>query len=69
MEPMSIGLNVGLDMVSQKTDPKGTPVEAVCEQSCPFGVKNTVVSYHLSSGFLKSLKYSDGSYNVSLLQV
>lgn len=69
IEPMSIGLNVGLDVVSHKSDPKATLDGGLHEQSCPFGVRNTVVSSHLSRGFLKSLKYSDDSYTASLLPV
>lgn len=65
-EPMSIGLNIGFDMVNHKSEPKDTLVEELHD---PFGVKNTVVSHHLSRGFLKGLKYSDDSYTVSLLPV
>ncbi|KVH90526.1 Donson [Cynara cardunculus var. scolymus] len=68
-EPMSIGLNVGLDVVSHKPDPKATSDGGSHEQSCPFGVRNTVVSSRLSRGFLKSLKYSDDSYTASLSPV
>ncbi|KAL4591891.1 hypothetical protein LXL04_004866 [Taraxacum kok-saghyz] len=52
IEPMSIGLNVGLEGVNDE-----------------FGIGNTVVSNELSRGFLKSLKYSDESYLVSLSPV
>ncbi|KAK1429302.1 hypothetical protein QVD17_11508 [Tagetes erecta] len=65
-EPMSVGLNIGLDMVSLKSEPIDTLVEGLHD---PFGVKNTVVSHHLSRGFLKGLKYSDDSYTVSLSPV
>ncbi|KAI7728693.1 hypothetical protein M8C21_019064, partial [Ambrosia artemisiifolia] len=61
-EPMSIGLNVGLDSVGQKFEAKDTAVEGLHDTSCPFGVRNTVVSHHLSHGFLKGLKYSNESY-------
>ncbi|KAJ9554977.1 hypothetical protein OSB04_009591 [Centaurea solstitialis] len=69
IEPMSIGLNVGLDVVSNKSDPKATTDGGLHEESCPFGVRNTVVSSHLSRGVLKSLKYSDDSYTASLSPV
>ncbi|KAD5508550.1 hypothetical protein R6Q59_030816 [Mikania micrantha] len=59
MEPVSIGLNIGLDTVSDKLK----------ESHEPFGVRNTVVSHHLSRGFLKGFKYSDGTYTVSLSPV
>lgn len=62
MEPISVGLNVGLDVVSYKLDGSQEP-------SCPFGVKDTVVSHHLSRGFLKGLKYCNDSYAVSLSPV
>ncbi|XP_076888927.1 uncharacterized protein LOC143539520 [Bidens hawaiensis] len=61
-EPISVGLNVGLDAVSYK-------LEGLQEPSCPFGVTNTVVSHHLSRGFLKGLKYCNDSYAVSLSPV
>ncbi|XP_071710308.1 uncharacterized protein [Rutidosis leptorrhynchoides] len=64
-EPMSIGLNVGLDTACYKSDSK----EATVEPSCPFGVKNTIVTHHLSRGFLKSLKYSNDSWTSSLSPV
>ncbi|PWA94951.1 donson [Artemisia annua] len=69
IEPMSIGLNVGLDVVSQKSEPKDATVEGLHEQSHSFGVRNTVVCHQLSHGFLKGLKYSDDSYTVSLSPV
>nr|XP_043613686.1 protein downstream neighbor of Son-like [Erigeron canadensis] len=69
VEPMSIGLNVGLDIISQKSEAKDKAVDGLHEKSCPFGIKNTVVSHHLTSGFLKGLKYSDDSYTVSLSPV
>ncbi|KAD0864875.1 hypothetical protein E3N88_43603 [Mikania micrantha] len=69
VEPMSIGLNVGLDMVNHKLEPKVAPVEALHDASHSFRVKGTVVSSHLSCGFLKGLKYSDDSYTVSLSPV
>ncbi|KAK9079243.1 hypothetical protein SSX86_000913 [Deinandra increscens subsp. villosa] len=68
-EPMSIGLNVGVDTVSHKFEPKDTPVEGLHDPSCPFGVRNTVVSHHLSRAFLKGLKFSDDSYTASLSPV
>ncbi|KAI3823388.1 hypothetical protein L1987_04823 [Smallanthus sonchifolius] len=66
VEPSSIGLNVGLDMVSRKSEARDTALEGLHELSCPFGVRDTVVSHHLSRGFLKGLKYSDDLYTVSL---
>ncbi|KAK9072731.1 hypothetical protein SSX86_009166 [Deinandra increscens subsp. villosa] len=56
-EPVSVGLNVGLDdMVSRKLEGSNEPS----------GLGATVVSHHLSRGFLKRLKYSNNSYTVSL---
>ncbi|KAJ0714658.1 hypothetical protein HanPI659440_Chr13g0491951 [Helianthus annuus] len=69
IEPMSIGLNIGLDTLSEKFEHKDTLVAGLHDPSCPFGVRNTVVSHHLSHGFLKGLKYSDDSYDVSLSPV
>ncbi|XP_076952932.1 uncharacterized protein LOC143626872 [Bidens hawaiensis] len=69
-EPMSIGLNVGLDIVNHKSElPKDTPVEGLHDPDGPFGVRNAVVSHHLSRGFLKGVKYSNDSYTVSLSPV
>ncbi|KAL7612658.1 hypothetical protein Lser_V15G08931 [Lactuca serriola] len=55
IEPISIGLNVGL--------------EGVHDETCAYGIGNTVVSHQLNRGFLKGLKYSDKSYVLSLLPV
>lgn len=70
-DPTSIGLNVGLDIVSQESkNAQATAVEGLQgnNNNC-FGIPNAVCSSHLLSASLKGLKYSDGSYTASLSPV
>lgn len=65
-EPMSVGLNVVLDMVLQRSKDKDVTDEGLPEKHSSFGFVNTVLSPHLSHAFLKSLRYSDSSYTAFL---
>ncbi|XP_059668609.1 uncharacterized protein LOC132313713 [Cornus florida] len=69
-EPTSIGLNVGLEIVRQKSDPRATAVEGLQESShAAFGIRNAIYYPQLLSAFLKGLKYCNGSYTASLSPV
>ncbi|GLT96308.1 hypothetical protein SLE2022_139410 [Rubroshorea leprosula] len=65
-ERTSIGLNVALGAVSEKTDTEETVNESTQEIANAFGIPETFVSPHLSSGLLKGLNFSNNSYTVSL---
>ncbi|KAL5708949.1 hypothetical protein ACHQM5_019691 [Ranunculus cassubicifolius] len=67
--PDSIGLNVALDTVSAQPDSEMDSVKNLNEDSQMFGVSEAVVSPFLRAGSLKSLKYLDDSYTVSLLPI
>ncbi|KAM7499997.1 hypothetical protein LguiA_024411 [Lonicera macranthoides] len=65
-EPMSIGLNVGLDdVVCQEAD-DDAKVDERSRRICVFGVPDAIYSPHLRSASLKGLKYCNGSYTASL---
>ncbi|GLT88392.1 hypothetical protein SLE2022_064190 [Rubroshorea leprosula] len=68
-ECTSIGLNVALGAVSEKTDTEETVSQSSQKTTNAFGISETFVSPYLSSGLLKSLNYSSGSYTVSLSSV
>lgn len=68
-EPTSTSLNVGLDVISRKSDPEATDNEGLQETSFSFGVPNTIYSPQLHSAYLKGLKYCNGSYTASLSPV
>ncbi|KAJ6382372.1 hypothetical protein OIU77_030927 [Salix suchowensis] len=61
----SIGLNVALETACEKPD-QATAAEGLQESSHAFGILEATVAPCLSSGFLKGLKYCDGSYTASL---
>ncbi|KAH6806192.1 hypothetical protein C2S51_031023 [Perilla frutescens var. frutescens] len=63
-ESSSIGLNVGLDMVTNQASQQA---EAdVPENDDSFGIRNTTLSLQRHSAFLKGLKYGDASYTAFL---
>ncbi|KAB5552901.1 hypothetical protein DKX38_010212 [Salix brachista] len=61
----SIGLNVALETACEKPD-QAAAAEGLQESSHAFGIPEATVAPCLSSGFLKGLKYCDGSYTASL---
>ncbi|KAF4402379.1 hypothetical protein G4B88_012164 [Cannabis sativa] len=65
-EPTSTGLNVALEAVSEKPDTQASAGEGLKEASYAFGIPEAVVAPQLHSGFLKGLKYLNGSYTASL---
>ncbi|GJX67090.1 protein downstream neighbor of Son [Tanacetum coccineum] len=69
-EPMSVGLNVIIDMVCQRYDDKAaTSNEGLHEKHSTFGITNTVLSPHLTHAFLNRIKFSDRSYTAYLTPV
>uniref|UniRef100_A0A5B6YNX2 Protein downstream neighbor of Son n=1 Tax=Davidia involucrata TaxID=16924 RepID=A0A5B6YNX2_DAVIN len=68
-EHASIGLNAGLEIITQKSNPQATTVEGLQEISHAFGIRNTILSPHLRSAFLKGLKYCNDSYTASISPV
>ncbi|KAG6770291.1 hypothetical protein POTOM_025968 [Populus tomentosa] len=64
-ERTSIGLNVALETACEKPD-QAAAVEGLQESSHAFGIPEATVAPCLGSGFLKGLKYCDGSYTASL---
>ncbi|KAA8518426.1 hypothetical protein F0562_015900 [Nyssa sinensis] len=64
-EPASIGLNAALEIISQKSNPQAKEVEGLQESCHVFGIRNTILSPHLHSAFLKGLKYCNDSYTAS----
>ncbi|XP_071708205.1 uncharacterized protein [Rutidosis leptorrhynchoides] len=69
-EPMSIGLNVALDTVCQRSENEA----AVSDENsignhALFGIKNTILSPQLTRAFITCLKYHDRSYTASLSPV
>ncbi|XP_061954766.1 uncharacterized protein LOC133676959 [Populus nigra] len=67
-ERTSIGLNVALETACEKPD-QAAVVEGLQESSHSFGIPEASVDPCLRSGFLKGLKYSDGSYVASFSPV
>ena len=66
-DPMSIGLNVGLDdVVCQEGADDDAKVNERSRSSCVFGIPDAIYSPHLRSASLKGLKYCNGSYTASL---
>lgn len=65
-EPTSTALNVALEAVNEKSDTEAAAGEGLKEASYAFGIPEAIVASQLSSGLLKGLKYSDGSYTASL---
>ncbi|XP_010504297.1 PREDICTED: protein downstream neighbor of Son-like isoform X3 [Camelina sativa] len=66
-EPTSVNLNIGLPQVPEKTDPESRVREGTGETNddAP-GIPGAVICPQLQSGYLKSLKYCNKSYTVSL---
>lgn len=66
-EPTSVNLNIGLPQVREKTDPESRVIEGTGETNddAP-GIPGAVICPPLQAGYLKSLKYSNKSYTVSL---
>ncbi|KAB5519591.1 hypothetical protein DKX38_023910 [Salix brachista] len=67
-ERTSIGLNVALKTAGEKPD-EAAAVEGLQESSHSFGIPEAIVAPCLRSGFLKGLKFCDGSYVASLSPV
>ena len=67
-ERTSIGLNVAFETAGEKPD-QAAPVEGLQESSHSFGIQEAIVAPCLRSGFLKGLKFCDGSYVASLSPV
>ncbi|XP_059463104.1 uncharacterized protein LOC132191966 isoform X2 [Corylus avellana] len=65
-EPTSIGLNVALGAPCEKSDSETAAGEGLQESSYAFGMPEATVTPFLSSGLLKGLKYTNGSYTASL---
>lgn len=66
-EPTSVSLNIGLPQVPEETDPKSRVIEGTGEtDDAASGIPGAVICPQLRSGHLKSLKYCDKSYTVSL---
>lgn len=68
-ERTSVGLNVALETVHEKSDSNAIASEGLQDGSHCVGIPEATVSPSLGSGFLKGLKYSDGSYTASLSPV
>ncbi|XP_010555843.1 PREDICTED: protein downstream neighbor of Son isoform X2 [Tarenaya hassleriana] len=65
-EQTSVGLNVALPEVSEKTDTEPRAEEGTLQINEAFGVHGATFCHQLRSGQLKSLKYCKQSYKVSL---
>ncbi|CAE6076277.1 unnamed protein product [Arabidopsis arenosa] len=66
-EPTSVNLNIGLPQVPEKTDPESRVIEGTGETNDNASdIPGAVICPQLQSGHLKSLKYCNKSYTVSL---
>ena len=65
-EPTSVGLNVALGATCEKSDSQAAGGEGLQESSFAFGIPEAIVTPSLCSGYLKGLKYDNGSYTASL---
>eukprot|EP00257_Ricinus_communis_P018984 XP_015577833.1 protein downstream neighbor of Son [Ricinus communis] len=65
-ERTSIGLNIALQTLSEKSDSKDVTSKGLQESSQCFGIPEATMTPCLGSGFLKGLKYTDGYYTASL---
>ncbi|KAL1212554.1 hypothetical protein V5N11_036126 [Cardamine amara subsp. amara] len=66
-EPTSVNLNIGLPQVPENTDPESPLIEGTGEtNNDASGIPGAVICPQLRSGHLKSLKYCNKSYTVSL---
>lgn len=68
-ERTSVGLNVALGAVSDKSDAQTRDGEGLQSIIPAFGIPEAVISSHLRSGFLKGLEHCNGSYTASLSPV
>ncbi|KAL5806351.1 hypothetical protein ACOSQ4_029084 [Xanthoceras sorbifolium] len=68
-ERTSVGLNVALGTVSEKSDTQATTGEDM-RPTCPsFGISEAIITPHLQLGFLKGLERCNGSYTAFLSPV
>lgn len=67
-KPTSIGLNVGLDVISRDDKPEGGRNDPERNDKL-FGVPNVTLFPLLRSAFLKGLKYGSESYTALLSDV
>ncbi|CAH2064113.1 unnamed protein product [Thlaspi arvense] len=66
-EPTSVCLNMGLPQIPEKTEPESLVMEGTGETNDDAsGIPGAVICPQLRSGHLKSLKYCNKSYTVSL---
>lgn len=66
-EPTSVSLNMGLPQIPEKTEPESRVMEGTGDTNDDAsGIPGAVNCPQLRSGHLKSLKYCDKSYTVSL---
>ncbi|KAL0867139.1 hypothetical protein Bca101_046257 [Brassica carinata] len=66
-EPTSVSLNMGLPQIPDKTEPESPATEGTGETNdAASDIPGTVICPQLRSGHLKSLKYCNNSYTVSL---
>ncbi|KAJ0245745.1 hypothetical protein HA466_0181680 [Hirschfeldia incana] len=66
-EPTSVSLNVGLPQIPDKTEPESAATEGTGETNdVGSEIPGTVICPQLRSGHLKSLKFSNNCYTVSL---
>ncbi|KAJ9181255.1 hypothetical protein P3X46_009403 [Hevea brasiliensis] len=68
-ERTSVGLNVALETLCEKSDSNAMASKGLQDSSHSVGIPEAAVSPSLGSGFLKGLKYNDGSYTASLSPV
>lgn len=68
-EGTSVSLNVALGAVCEKSDTQAMAGEGSQGSCNAFGFPGAIVSPSLHSGFLKGLKYCNGSYTASLSPV
>lgn len=65
-EPTSIGLNISIEAAPEKSDCQERAAEDLQGNSSAFGIPEAIVTPKLRLGFLKSLKFSNGSYTASV---
>ncbi|KAL0848036.1 hypothetical protein Bca101_021283 [Brassica carinata] len=66
-EPTSVSLNMGLPQISGRTEPESSATEGTGEtKDYASGIPGAMICPQLRSGYLKSLKYCNNSYTVSL---
>lgn len=68
-ERTSVGLNVALGAVSDKSDAQTTDGEGLHSSIPAFGIPEAVITPHLRLGFLKGLEHCNRSYTASLSPV